>query len=188
MLFESTSKPPRIILLGPRGAGKSAAGKLVAERLGVPFADLDVLVQRMALKPIARIFEEDGEATFRELEMDALKQALESDAGVISTGGGVVLRKPNRDRLLDATHALRILLMANAAVLWHRVSADPESIQTRPALTRRDGESEIRHVLENRMPFYERVATHHIDTSLHTPAETAAEILALAGVRIGQPA
>jgi shikimate kinase len=179
-LSDSPRASPRIILLGPRGAGKSAAGRILAERLGVGFADLDVLVQRAALKPIARIFDEDGEATFRELETDALKQALAGDAGVIATGGGVVLRAPNRDRLMHAD-AARVLLMASPAVLWHRVSADPDSIHMRPALTHRDGEDEIRHLLENRMPFYERVATHHLDTSLHTPAETAQEILAMVG-------
>ncbi len=168
----------RVILLGPRGSGKSEAGAILASRLGVPFIDLDIQIQRKALKPIARIFQNEGEAGFREMEADALVDALASDAGVIATGGGIILREPNRQRLMH-TAAVRVLLNADPAILWHRVSSDPSSIETRPALTQLGGEAEIRHVLERRMPFYEQVATHHVDTSVHTPAEVADEILRL---------
>lgn len=130
--------------------------------------------------PIADIFADVGDPGFRELEADALKRALTSDAGVIATGGGVVLRAPNRD-LLTRSQALRIFLKADPAILWHRISADPQTYETRPALTRMSGESEIRHVLEHRMPFYLQVATHEIDTTLHNPAEVVEEVLKIIG-------
>lgn len=177
-MSDSPHQPPRIILLGPRGGGKSEVGRLLAQRLGVKFVDLDVLVQRAALKPISQIFEDLGEAGFRELESDALRDALAGDAGVIATGGGVILRAPNRDRLLH-TDALRIFLTAEPAILWHRINADPNTPLTRPAFTRRGGEAEIRHVLDQRMTFYRQVCTHDIDTSAHSPAEVVDHILDL---------
>ena len=168
--------PPRIILLGPRGSGKSSVGRLLADRLGVSFFDLDEDIRRHTGRRIAEIFADVGDPGFREFESDALRRALASDAGVIATGGGVVLREPNRD-VLRGTNAIRILLTAPPAILWHRVRADPQTVESRPALTRMSGEAEISHVLQQRMPFYEQVATHTIDTSLHTSTEVVEEIM-----------
>ena len=177
-MTETLPAKPRIILLGPRGSGKSSVGRLLAERLKVSFLDLDQQIQRQALKPIARIFDEIGEAGFRELEMDALAAALAGDAGVIGTGGGVILRETSRQRLQKA-HAEKVLLIADPAILWHRIRADPNTPHTRPALTSRSGEAEIRHLLEQRLLFYRQLADHELDTSIHTPAEVADEIVSL---------
>lgn len=167
---------PRVILLGPRGSGKTAVGELLARRLGVSFLDLDGEIERKAGISIAEIFDGLGEGTFREMESDALRAALRSDAGVIATGGGVVLREPNRE-LLRSDRAMRVLLGADPAILWHRVDADPRSRHSRPALTRMSGEQEIRHLLEVRMPFYLELATHQIDTTARSPAEVVEELM-----------
>ena len=172
----SLGAPPLIILLGPRGSGKSSIGRLLAERLDVQFLDLDEQIQRQTGRRIAEIFADVGDPGFREVESAALKAALSSGAGVIATGGGVVLREPNRE-LLQHTPAMRVFLTAPAAILWHRVRADPHTVESRPALTRMSGEAEIRHVLEHRLPFYEQLATCTIDTSLHAPAEVVEEIM-----------
>ena len=97
---------------------------------------------------------------------------------MIATGGGVIVREANRE-LLRQTHALRIFLTAPPAILWHRVRADPHTIESRPALTRMSGEAEVSHLYSQRLPFYEQVATHTIDTSVHTPAEVVEQIMGI---------
>ena len=105
---------PSLILLGPRGSGKTTVGRLVAERLSVPFADVDDLVQRDAGMTIADIFDREGEPGFRDRETAALRSAL--NAGVVATGGGVVVRRNNRE-LLKSLACPRVLLTADAATL-----------------------------------------------------------------------
>lgn len=170
--------PPRIILLGPRGSGKSSVGRLLAERLDVKFLDLDEEIQRWTGRRIIEIFADVGDPGFREHESDALRRALASESGVIATGGGVVLREANRE-LLRQTPAVRIFLTAPPAILWHRVRADPHTIESRPALTRMSGEAEVSHLYTQRLPFYEQVATHTIDTSVHAAAEVVEQIMGL---------
>ena len=170
--------PPRIILLGPRGSGKSSVGRLLAQQLNVEFLDLDEEVQRRTGRRIAEIFADVGDPGFREHESDALRRALASGTGVIATGGGVIVREANRE-LLRQTHALRIFLTAPPAILWHRVRADPHTIESRPALTRMSGEAEVSHLYSQRLPFYEQVATHTIGTSVHTPAEVVEQIMGI---------
>src|SRR5579871_2108808 len=86
-----------IVLLGSRGAGKSSVSVALARELGVPAIDLDREIQAVSGKEISRIFQEDGEARFRDLEERALRDALARGTPcVVSPGGGVVLREKNR--------------------------------------------------------------------------------------------
>ena len=163
---------PRLILLGPRGSGKTTLGRLVADGWGVPLIDLDAEVVRIAGRSIAAIFADTGEASFRDLESAALADAVTRDA-VIATGGGVVLREANR-RLLLACDCSRVFLHADAATLWQRIAADPATAATRPALTAHAGEDEVRHLLETRLPLYRAVATREVDVTRATCEELAA--------------
>src|SRR5437879_5098392 len=92
----------RIALIGYRGSGKSTVGPLVAARLGWRFVDADVVLEVKAGKSIARIFAEDGEIQFRDLEANNLVNLLGEDDIVLATGGGAILRDSNR-RLLKET-------------------------------------------------------------------------------------
>ena len=157
---------PRLILLGPRGSGKTTVGHLVAERLSVPFADVDDLVQRDAGMTIAAIFDREGEPGFRDREAAALRSAVEA-GGVIATGGGVVVRRESRE-LLKSLACPRVLLTADAATLHARVAADAASRHTRPALTELQGVAEVEHLLREREALYREVATHVVDVTKAT--------------------
>src|SRR5215210_4684342 len=86
-----------ILLVGPRGSGKSTVGPELARRLGWGFADADDLVETTAGKSIAGIFAAEGEAGFREREAAALESLCTQARLVVATGGGAVLRESNRD-------------------------------------------------------------------------------------------
>ena len=165
---------PRLILLGPRGSGKTILGRLLADAWGVPLVDLDAAVVKTAGRSIAEVFADAGEAAFRDLEAAALAGALTRNA-VVATGGGVVVRASNRALLL-ACACPRVFLHADARILWQRIAADPATAATRPALTAHAGEAEVRHLLDQRRPLYEAVATQSLDVGRLTPAEAAAEL------------
>ena len=114
---------PGIYLVGFMGSGKSTVGRQLAERLGWRFVDLDAEIELEAGKPIARIFEEQGEPAFREVERLALERLVsEVRSGaptVASLGGGAFASQANRELLADA--GLTIWLDAPVETLWERV-------------------------------------------------------------------
>ncbi len=152
---------PDLILLGPRGSGKTTVGRVVAERLGMAFVDLDEAIQHAAGRSIREIFADDGETGFRNQEAEALKLSLQNP-GVLATGGGIVTVEENR-RLLRDIECLRVLLLADPAILYARIAADVMSATTRPALTEHPGLDEVRHLLALRLPWYREVATHEVN-------------------------
>src|SRR5579859_5667866 len=84
------------LLIGYRGSGKTTIGQKLADRLWQPFVDVDELIVKEAGKSIKDIFEQDGEAAFRELEEKAIVQAIGMTEHVVALGGGSVLRESNR--------------------------------------------------------------------------------------------
>ena len=142
------------------GTGKTAMGQLLAEKLGGNFVELDLLIERKAGKSIPEIFQQDGEITFRELEIEATKEVAKGRNMVIACGGGVVLNKINTDRLRQ--NATMVYLTASPEVILERVASEegqrPLLEVDNPALT-------IREMLRFRKPFYERAADIKIDTS-----------------------
>jgi shikimate dehydrogenase len=89
------SSKENIVLTGMPGCGKSTIGKMLAEKLGRPFIDLDDEIVKMAGKPISEIFSEEGEKHFRDMETEAIKNVALISGAVIATGGGSVLRDEN---------------------------------------------------------------------------------------------
>ncbi|MEM1011924.1 MAG: shikimate kinase [Planctomycetota bacterium] len=155
---------PRLILLGPRGSGKTTLGRGLVRELRLPFVDTDAEIERAAGRTIAEIFADEGEDGFRDRETDALRGCLARD-GILATGGGIVVREENR-RLLQSIDAPRVLLLADVGLLAHRITNDPTSTSTRPSLTHHEVGDEVALLLEKRMPWYESVATHTVDTGL----------------------
>lgn len=149
-----------VALIGFMGAGKTAVGRLLAEKLNKKLVELDSLIEHKAGKSIADIFQEDGEMAFRQLEIEVTKEVAGNKNQVIACGGGIVLNKINIDRIKD--EAVVVYLMASPEIIQERVSID-EGI--RPLLKKSNKALTIRELLEFRQPFYERAADIKIDTS-----------------------
>ena len=162
-----------IALIGFMGAGKTAVGKLLAEKLNKKLVELDSLIEYRAGKSIADIFQEDGEIAFRQLEIDVTKEVATSKDQVIACGGGVVLNKINIDRLKK--EGIVVYLTASPEVTLQRVSADNS---VRPLLKDSNKALTIKELLKFRQPFYERAADIKIDTSELDIESTAQQIIA----------
>lgn len=169
--------PDRLILVGYRGAGKTAVGRLVARHIGWDLVDTDELIERAAGRSIAAIFETSGQAAFRELESRAIEQAVGGTRRVISVGGGAVVAESNRERLRAA--GLCIWLTAPPEELYRRLQADPNSASQRPALTDTPGLAEVRRVLAFREPFYQAAAHRVVSTSGQLVEDVAQEVIVI---------
>jgi shikimate kinase len=166
-----------VVLVGYRGTGKSTVGRILADRLGRQFVDADAAFEARAGCSIARYFRERGEQAFRE-EEEAILEGLSTIKGlVLATGGGVVNRERNRERLRQM--GLVVWLTAAPGILAARIAADAG--QVRPALTAAGLLGEIEDVVAQRMPLYASVADLTIGTGERPPTEVAALIQSLAG-------
>lgn len=164
-----TPARPRVVLVGPMGAGKSTVGRILAERWGVPVRDTDLEVERAAGKSVQDIFVDEGEAAFRALERHAVATALSEHDGVLSLGGGAVL-DPDTQALL-AGHTV-VFLRVGLADAAKRVGLG----QGRPLLLG-NVRSRIKTLLEERTPIYEAVASLVVDTDGRSAAAVAGEIM-----------
>jgi shikimate kinase len=162
---------PRVVLVGPMGAGKSTVADLLAQRWRIDVRDTDRDVEARAGKEIADIFVEDGEAVFRALERDAVAAALASHTGVLALGGGAVLDHGTRAAL--AGHRV-VFLRVGLADAVKRVGLGAG----RPMLLG-NVRSRIKALLDERLPVYESVATGSVDTDGRTPEEVADEVARL---------
>lgn len=147
---------PRLVVVGPPGAGKTSVGQRVADRLGLPFRDTDADIEASAGKPISDVFIDDGEEAFRAMERAAVIDALARHDGVLAVGGGAVLDENTRADLADRTVAFLSVRLADAA---KRVGL----ARDRPVLTL-NPRAQLRVLLEARRPFYEQVATFEVNT------------------------
>ena len=165
-----------LVLIGPRGCGKSTVGRRLAREWDTPFIDLDERIEHSAGRRIAEIFAAEGESGFRAREAAALSRALDQRRSVIATGGGVVVLETNR-RLLVERAPVRVLLECDAETLFRRVSEDPASAATRPPLTPAGGGlEEMREILARRTPLYLALATHVVRAE-GKPEEVAAGVM-----------
>jgi shikimate kinase len=156
-----------VYLVGMPGAGKSTVGKELAGRLGVPFVDLDVEIERETGSRVTEIFRDEGEASFRALEAAALVKASMQDPAVVACGGGVVLEPANRITLRNT--GVAVYLNVPFEELRRRVQPAAD----RP-LIREEGDLE--RLLASRGPLYREFAAHVVDAS-GEPGEVADAIV-----------
>ncbi|UBU10584.1 shikimate kinase [Nonomuraea gerenzanensis] len=159
----------RAVLIGPPGSGKSTLGRLLAERLGLGFRDTDADVEAVAGKPVADIFVEDGEARFRELEHEAVRRALAEHDGILALGGGAVLHEETQ-ALLAGQHVVYLQVGLSDAVQRVGLAA------ARPLLVL-NPRSQLKKLMEERRPVYERLAVVTVATDKREPEELADEIV-----------
>ena len=164
-----------IILCGMMGVGKSTVGVRIAELTGRMWYDTDVVITDRHGR-ISDIFEYYGEAHFRSLETEVVRELSGRNGLVISTGGGLVL-KPENSELLKQNGKI-FFMRASFETLLKRVRAD----ETRPLLknTGKTAES-LGKLLAQRTPVYEHVADYIVDTDGKSIDEVAKEIVRLAG-------
>ena len=160
----------KVVLIGYRGTGKTSVGRLVAERLGIPFVDTDALIEARAGRPIPAIFAADGEEGFRVLEREVCT-GLAGAQGVIATGGGAVLDQVNVEALRRGARVF--LLEGSPEELARRCAAGD-----RPALTGLPPLDEIRTLLAARHGAYRAAADHCIWTGCRGPDAVAGQVVA----------
>jgi len=146
----------KIILIGFRGAGKTTVGKLLAERLNLPFLDLDDEVQRRVGLSIKEMVERYGWSYFREMEREVLEDLIEKEGCVVALGGGSVLHEDLMEKLKNK--AFIIYLKISPATAIKRISKDSKSEQTRPSLSDLSLVEEVEGVLKERAPLYKKYA------------------------------
>jgi shikimate kinase len=174
---------PLVVLIGPPGAGKSAVGPLVADRLGVEFRDTDSDVAAAAGKPVGDIFVEDGEDAFRELERAVVTSALDEQGalqtrgGVLALGSGAVLDDGVRQLLAGLPV---VYLSASFGTVARRIGLDRPRVVI-PGNPR----GRLRAMLDERRPLYQQLAAVTVETDDLDPDELAAQIAA--AVTTGPP-
>lgn len=156
-----------VVLVGFMGTGKTSIGKRVAHSLGFTFVDTDELIVKSAGKAITKIFSENGEDYFRELESQILQNCGEHTKQVISTGGGIVLREENRQLLTKIGYV--IWLKASAEAILERVSRNQE----RPLLHTANPLQTIKDLLQQRETLYSSSSDFTIETDELSIDETS---------------
>jgi shikimate kinase/3-dehydroquinate synthase len=161
-----------LIITGFMGTGKTTIGRLVAQRLGRPFVDTDALIEARAGRSIARIFAEQGEAAFRQIEADLCRE-LSAQAGlVIATGGGMLIAPANR-QLMESCGRI-VCLTASPEAIIQRIA----HVGNRPLLAEPDPLAAARRILAQRAPVYDSFEWQVDTTNLNAEA-VADEVLRL---------
>jgi shikimate kinase len=161
----TTPAGPRVVLVGPMGAGKTTVGRLLADRWGVPFSDTDDEVERVEGRSVSDIFVESGEEHFRALERAAVARALSGHPGVLALGGGAVMAQETRRAIGGRPVVFLRVGLTDAAA---RVGLGA----SRPLLLG-NVRGRLKALLDERTPVYESLAVAVVDTDGRTPEEVA---------------
>ena len=163
-----TAPELRIALLGLRGAGKSSAGRLLAQQLEVPFVELDDEIEDLAGMPLAQLFDIHGEEHYRTLQAEALETWLaQHGSGVLATGGSLVEDDATFDRLRATCRT--VWLRADPAEHWQRVVDQGD---LRPMRNHPRARQELAELLATRAPRYS-LADTDVATGGRTPRQVA---------------
>jgi shikimate kinase len=154
----SDAQGPVVVLVGPPGAGKSTVGRLLADRIGVDFTDVDDLIVARAGRSISEIFITDGEPVFRELEETEVAAAVVGCNGVLALGGVVFLS-------VGMAEGVRRTGLSTS----------------RPLLAGVNPRATFAALLDARLPLYREVSTAEVATDRRSPVEVTDDVLAAIG-------
>lgn len=168
-----TIYPKNIVLTGFMGCGKTSIGKVLSDRLGYKFLDMDFEIEKEAGKSISEIFETDGESIFRSLEHELSSALKDCTKTVISTGGGVMLNDENVKAL--KANGIIIYLNVDKDNLFKRLEQD----KSRPLLSAQDRRAGLNSLYKKRLPVYQKHAHITIDANcdINTVADNIIEYL-----------
>ncbi len=164
-----------VVMVGMMGAGKTAVGKALALRLGVPFLDSDAEIETAANMTVPEIFDRDGERFFRKKESQVISRLLDAECGVLSTGGGAFLAADNRRMISE--RGVSVWLNAELEVLWNRVKHK----DTRPLLRTSDPRATLAEIYRARVPIYRQAdlsAVSESGTSIEEMVDRVLDALA----------
>ena len=161
---------PRIILIGPMGAGKSTAGAILAADFATTWRDTDLMITEQSGREISDIFTEDGEDAFRAIEKIILRTALLEDDSILSLGGGACLN-------IDSQSALRVSgsFIAYLKISLAEVSSRVGFNRDRPLLLG-SPRAQWQALMNERAPIYESLADIIIEVDDKSAQEIAEEI------------
>lgn len=159
---------PRVVLVGPMGAGKTTVGELLAGSWELTFRDTDRDVELREGRPISEIFVDSGERYFRALEREAVKEALAAHDGVLALGGGAVLDPTTREALKG--HVV-VFLHVGLSDAVRRVG-----LGTARPLLLGNVRARVKALLDERLPVYQEVATIVVETDGVPPERVAEEV------------
>lgn len=181
MIVQTDPRAPRVVLVGPPGAGKSTIGRKLARELGVELYDTDAGIEKETGRTIPEIFAEDGEPEFRKIEERVVRRAVLAERGVVSLGGGAVLSANTRDLLRGRTV---VYLEISVAEGLRRTGASTQ----RPLLNGADPGAKYRELMRTRRPLYREVATIRVRTDGRSPGRVVRMIMTKLGMEPVEPA
>ncbi len=161
---------PRVVLVGPMGAGKSTVAARLSRRWGVDWRDTDRAIEAAEGRTISDLFVDEGEAYFRQVERVAVADALAEHAGVLALGGGAVLDEGTRAALVGHRVVFLNVGLSDAVKRVGLGSARP--------LLLGNVRSQVKALLDERLPIYREVATIVVETDGRTPDDVADEVAA----------
>lgn len=164
---------PRVVLIGPPGAGKSSVGRALAVRLGLRGRDTDEDVERLAGRAVADIFVTDGEPAFRAMERSAVLAALDEHDGVLSVGGGAVLDPTTEQAVTGYRDGGGSVVFLDVSL---SAAARRVGLNTARPLLAGNPRAQWRALMDARRPVYERLATMTVLTDDLSPEQVAEQI------------
>ncbi len=160
----------KIVLIGPPGAGKTSIGKALSKEIGLAFIDSDAEIERISGKTISEIFVDQGEAVFRKTEVETVTRILAEFEGVVALGGGAPINPEIQKVLLNSEYPV-IFIDVSISQAANRIGFNKD----RPLLMINPRQQWL-HLMSERRPIYEKLATITVSSDNSKPAEVAKTI------------
>ena len=164
-----------IVLIGSMGSGKSAIGKILSKKMGVPLSDTDKIIEKEVGKSIYEIFDERGEKYFRQVEEKVVGRVLDGTAHIISTGGGSILSSKTRNAIKSKSFSIWVQCDVN--IISNRVRYQ----EKRPLLKNKNILDTLVKKNEERIKFYRQADSHIVneDSNIEMTVEAIVDELLL---------